>query len=47
MHGVNGKMAKMIGLQNLSILLPKENTLKKLFTFVPVDKIDGSAQCNF
>jgi len=36
--GVNGKMAKMIGLQNLSVLLPKENTLKKLFTFVPVDK---------
>jgi len=37
-EGVNGKMAKMIGLQKLSILSPKENTLKKLFTFVPVDK---------
>jgi dinuclear metal center YbgI/SA1388 family protein len=36
--GVNGKMAKMIGLQKLSILSPKENTLRKLFTFVPVDK---------
>jgi dinuclear metal center YbgI/SA1388 family protein len=38
--GVNGKMAKMIGLQNLSILLPKENTLKKLFTFVPVNNAE-------
>ena len=36
--GVSGKMANMIGLQNLSILLPKENSLKKLFTFVPVNK---------
>ena len=38
MHGVSGKMAKMLGLQNLSVLLPKENTLKKLFVFVPVEK---------
>jgi dinuclear metal center YbgI/SA1388 family protein len=38
--GVNGKMAKMIGLQKLSILSPKENTLKKLFTFVPVNKAE-------
>ncbi len=30
----------MIGLQKLSILLPKGNTLKKLFTFVPVDKAE-------
>src|SRR5258705_11817075 len=37
-EGVSGKMAKMLGLQNLSILSQKENTLKKLFTFVPVDK---------
>ena len=39
-EGVNGKMAKMLGLQNISILLQKENTLKKLFTFVPVDKAE-------
>ncbi len=38
MHGVSGKMAKMLGLQNLSVLSPKENTLKKLFVFVPVEK---------
>ena len=38
--GVNGKMAAMLGLQNLSILSPKENTLKKLFTFVPAEKAE-------
>jgi dinuclear metal center YbgI/SA1388 family protein len=37
-EGVNGKMAKMLGLKNISILSPKENTLKKLFTFAPVEK---------
>ncbi|MGZ8549373.1 MAG: Nif3-like dinuclear metal center hexameric protein [Chitinophagaceae bacterium] len=36
--GVSGKMAKMLGLQNISILSPKENTLKKLFVFVPFEK---------
>lgn len=35
--GVNGRIASMLGLQQLSILAPKENTLKKLYTFVPVD----------
>lgn len=39
-RGVNGRMAKMLGLQNISILQQKENTLKKLFTFVPVDQAD-------
>ncbi len=38
--GVTGKMASMLGLQNISILSPKENTLKKLYTFAPVDKAD-------
>jgi dinuclear metal center YbgI/SA1388 family protein len=37
-EGVNGKMAAMLGLKNISILSSKEGTLKKLFTFVPVDK---------
>lgn len=39
-EGVNGKIALMLGLQDISVLLPKENTLKKLFTFVPVEKAD-------
>ena len=35
-NGVNGKIAAVMGLQKTSILLQKENTLKKLFTFAPV-----------
>jgi dinuclear metal center YbgI/SA1388 family protein len=38
--GVNGRIAQLLGLQNISILSPKQNTLKKLFTFVPVDKAE-------
>jgi len=36
--GVSGKMAAMLGLKNISILSPKVGLLKKLFTFVPIDK---------
>jgi dinuclear metal center YbgI/SA1388 family protein len=36
--GVSGKMAMMLGLQSLSILSPKTNTLSKLFVFVPTEK---------
>lgn len=39
-HGVNGRMAKMLGLKNVSILSAKENTLKKLFTFSPVENAE-------
>ncbi len=38
LEGVNGKIASLLGLRNNSILLRKEGTLKKLFTFAPVDK---------
>jgi len=38
--GVNGKIAEKIGLKNTSVLDPKNNTLKKLFTFAPVDKAE-------
>jgi len=34
--GVNGRIATMLGLQGISILSNKENSLKKLFTFAPV-----------
>ena len=40
LHGVNGKMADKLGLINRRILLPKPSTLKKLFTFVPVEFAD-------
>jgi len=36
--GVNGKIAALLGLKNSSILSSKPNSLKKLFTFAPVDK---------
>ena len=37
LEGVSGKMAQILDLQNISILAPKGNGLKKLFVFVPVD----------
>ncbi len=45
--GVNGKMAAILQLQHLSVLAPKENTLKKLFTFAPADKADQIRQAIF
>ncbi len=36
LHGVNAVIADKLGLVNRSILQPKNETLKKLFTFVPV-----------
>ena len=36
-YGVNHKIADRLGLQNREILLPKENTLMKLYTFAPAD----------
>ena len=38
--GVSGKMAEMIGLKKTRILSFKENTLKKLFTFVPLENAE-------
>jgi dinuclear metal center YbgI/SA1388 family protein len=39
-EGVNGKISEMLGLENISILSPKQSTLKKLFTFTPVGKAE-------
>ena len=36
LHGVNEKIADVLGLINRQALLPKQQTLKKLSTFVPV-----------
>ncbi|MES1219683.1 MAG: Nif3-like dinuclear metal center hexameric protein [Bacteroidota bacterium] len=35
--GVNGRIADMLGLEELSVLAEKKSSLKKLVTFVPVD----------
>jgi len=37
LHGVNAAIADKLGLVNRRILQPKNGTLKKLFTFVPVE----------
>lgn len=40
LDGVNATMAGKLGLINRKILQPKNNTLKKLFTFVPVNQAE-------
>lgn len=44
LDGVNGAMADRLGLINRSVLLPKANPLKKLYTFVPPDQVDAVAE---
>lgn len=46
-EGVNGRIAAMLGLTNVSVLLLKENMLKKLYTFVPVNSADKVRQAIF
>jgi dinuclear metal center YbgI/SA1388 family protein len=38
--GVSGKMAELLGLKNVTTLLPKPGSLKKLYTFAPIDKAE-------
>ncbi|MEP6676017.1 MAG: Nif3-like dinuclear metal center hexameric protein [Ferruginibacter sp.] len=40
LHGVNGRIADKLGLKNRRILSAKKETLKKLFTYVPVEHLD-------
>ncbi len=46
-NGVNGKIASLLGLTKSSVLLPRDNSLKKLFTFVPLDKAEKLRQAIF
>lgn len=39
-HGVSGRMAELLRLKNVSVLAQKENTLKKLFTFAPLENAE-------
>ncbi len=39
-NGVNSKIAEKIGLSNVSILLPKNNLLRKLVTYCPIENSD-------
>jgi dinuclear metal center YbgI/SA1388 family protein len=45
--GVNGRMAAMLDLRNVEVLAPRTNSLKKLFTFVPVTKAAEVRQALF
>ncbi|HET9431248.1 MAG TPA: Nif3-like dinuclear metal center hexameric protein, partial [Chitinophagaceae bacterium] len=45
--GVNGKIADMLGLKNQSILSARENSLKKLFTFVPTEQANQVREAIF
>ncbi len=46
-NGVNGKIADLIGIKKTAILDFKKNTLKKLFTFVPVENAPAVRQAIF
>ena len=39
--GVNGRMADRLGLINRAVLLPRPGTLKKLYSFVPVEHAEA------
>jgi len=47
LQGVNGKIASLFALHNLEILMPKENTLKKLYTYVPEANAEQVRQAIF
>ncbi|HKC35495.1 MAG TPA: Nif3-like dinuclear metal center hexameric protein [Chitinophagaceae bacterium] len=47
LNGVNGKIAELLGLKNISALVPRENQLKKLYTFVPVADANKVRQAIF
>jgi dinuclear metal center YbgI/SA1388 family protein len=47
LNGVSGRMASLIGLQNTEVLSLKTATLKKLFTFVPIDKAEQVKEAIF
>ena len=46
-NGVNGKIANLLGLRDISILSAKENQLKKLYTFVPTNHAEKVRQALF
>lgn len=47
LNGVNGKIAELLELRNISVLAAKENQLKKLYTFVPLTHADKVRQSLF
>ena len=47
LNGVNGRIAGLLGLKNISVLATKENQLRKLYTFVPAANADKVRQAIF
>ena len=47
LHGVNQQLGNTLGLIDQSILLPKPNTLKKLYSFVPTTHVEQVMQALF
>jgi len=45
--GVNGRIASLLDLKNISVLSSKENQLKKLYTFVPTENTEEVRQSIF
>jgi dinuclear metal center YbgI/SA1388 family protein len=39
--GVNGRIAEKLGLKHTEVLLPRENNLRKLYAFVPLDHAEA------
>ena len=46
-EGVNGKIADKLGLINRTVLQPKDNLLRKLYTFVPIEHTENVQQALF
>ena len=47
LEGVNGRIADKLGLINRMALQPKDNMLRKLYTFVPISYIDSVKEALF
>ncbi len=47
LHGVNTELADILGLVDRTVLLPKSNTLKKLYTFAPSTHVENIKQALF
>ncbi len=47
LHGVNGRIARLMGLQRTAIAAPKAGTLRKLFTFCPQGAAEKVRQALF
>ncbi len=43
-EGVNAKICEVLGLKNTRILIPQKNTIKKLTTYIPIEKAQNLKQ---